>query len=112
MPESLIPKTVLRYQDANGNEPYTQWIDRLRDRQGQRRIRSCIARLEAGHYGDCEPVGKGVYELRMFFGPGYRVYFGEEGDNIILLLCGGDKDSQDRDIERAKSYWKEYCEHG
>jgi putative addiction module killer protein len=112
MPEDIIPKTVLRYRDVNGHEPYTQWIDGLRDRQGQQRIRSRIARLEAGLYGDSKSVGDGVYELRMFFGAGYRVYFGEDHGNIVLLLCGGDKDSQDRDIERAKSYWKEYCNHG
>jgi putative addiction module killer protein len=54
----------------------------------------------------------GLSELRMFFGPGYRVYFGEEGDNIVLLLCGGDKSSQAQDIEAAKAYWKEHLSHG
>lgn len=61
--------------------------------------------------GDCEPVGEGVNELRMFFGPGYRVYIGEEGNNIVVLLCGGDKSTQTKDIETAKLYWKEHTGH-
>jgi putative addiction module killer protein len=63
-------------------------------------------------YGDCEPVGEGVSELRIFLGPGYRVYFGEEGDNIVVLLSGGDKGSQDKDIKAAMDFWKEYKDHG
>lgn len=61
---------------------------------------------------NCEPVGEGVLELRIFFGPGYRVYFGEDEGHIVVLLCGGDKSSQKRDIQTAKDYWKEYKEHG
>jgi putative addiction module killer protein len=66
-----------------------------------------IRKLEQGTYGNCEPVGEGVSELQMFFGPGYRVYFGEHGYKIVILL-GGDKDSQNNDVQRAKDYWKEY----
>lgn len=80
----------------------------MRDVIGRKRILSRVARLEQGNFGDCRPVGDGVSELRMFFGPGYRVYFGEYGNAIVVLLCGGDKDSQDRDIEEAKRYWQEY----
>ena len=69
------------------------------------------SRLEQGNFGDCASVGDGVSELRMFFGPGYRVYFGEHGDVVVILLCGGDKSSQNRDIEQAKTYWKEYLSH-
>ena len=73
----------------------------------RKRIQSRLRRLEAGLYGDCELVGGGVFELRLFFGPGYRVYFGKDGDNIVVLLCGGDKSTQQQDIEAAKIYWKE-----
>jgi putative addiction module killer protein len=67
-----------------------------------------LLRVQEGNYGDVAPIGEGLSELRLFFGPGYRIYFGEEADNIIVILCGGDKSSQDRDIENAKAYWKEY----
>lgn len=112
MGKAIVPKTVLIYEDEQGNEPYTEWFKSLRDVQGRARIEARIRRLEAGLYGDCEPVGEGVSELRMFFGPGYRVYFGEEADNIVILLCGGDKSTQKQDIKTAKGYWKEYQDHG
>jgi len=70
-----------------------------------------LHRVESGHYGNNRSVGSGVRELRFFFGAGYRVYFGEDGDTIVILLCGGEKDSQRRDIQKAKSYWKEYPSH-
>ena len=111
MIEPVKPKTLTVYQDANGNEPFTNWLNSLRDVQGRKRIGTRLRRLEQGNYGDCEPIGEGLSELRMFFGPGYRVYFGEEGDNIVLLLCGGDKSSQKQDIEAAKAYWKEHLSH-
>ena len=97
---------------ANGYEPYTAWLTGLRDIHGQARIRTRLRRLAAGLYGDYASVGQGVKELRMFFGPGYRVYFGEEGKDIVIVLCGGDKSSQDSDIAKAQDYWKEYQSHG
>jgi len=102
------PKRVIVYADANGNEPFTDWLHGLRDIMGRKRILARIARLEQGNYGDCEPLGEGISELRMFFGPRYRVYFGEDVNNIVVLLCGGDKGSQSQDIKEAKAYWKEY----
>ena len=112
MGKAVVPKTVLLYEDEHGNEPFSEWFKSLRDIQGKARIEARIRRLSDGLYGDCEPVGEGVSELRMFFGPGYRVYFGEEGDNIVILLCGGDKRTQKQDIKSAKGYWKEYQDHG
>lgn len=106
------PKTVIVYQDDKGNEPFTDWLNGLRDEKGRRHILKRLGRLEQGLYGDCRSVGEGVSELRIFFGPGYRVYFGEEAGRIIILLCGGDKDSQSRDIQDAKAYWKEFKDHG
>lgn len=101
------------YENEQGNEPYTEWFKSLRDVQGKARIEARIRRLEAaGLYGDCEPVDEGVSELRMFFGQGYRVYFGEEADHRVILLCGGDKSTQKQDIKTAKGYWKEYQDHG
>jgi putative addiction module killer protein len=106
-----IPKQLIVYTDETGCEPFQEWIDGLRDRQGRQRIIKRLQRLQLGNYGDVEPIGEGLSELRMFFGSGYRVYFGESGDNIVILLCGGDKSSQKRDIENAKAYWKEYQSH-
>jgi len=106
------PKTVLVYQDVNGREPFTEWLNGLRDQKGRRAILTRIGRLEQGLYGDCEPVGEGVSELRVFVGPGYRVYFGEEAGYLVILLIGGDKGTQTKDIKLAKAYWKEYKAHG
>jgi putative addiction module killer protein len=82
-------------------EVFSRWIDRLRDLQGRARIQARIERLAAGHEGDSKPVGEGVAELRIDTGPGYRVYFVKRGRKTIVLLAGGDKSSQSRDIEKA-----------
>lgn len=102
---------VIVYALPNGKEPLREWLYGLRDIMGRKRILARVKRLEQGHFGDCEPVGDGIRELRMFFGPGYRVYFGEHGDKVVVLLCGGDKGSQSKDIEQAKAYWEEYLSH-
>lgn len=81
---------------------YSQWIDALQDVKGRARILVRIERLAAGNPGDVKPVGEGVSELRMDFGPGYRVYYKKRGSEIIILLAGGDKGSQEKDIEKAK----------
>ncbi len=112
MVKAAQPKTITIYKDENGNEPFSQWLDGLTDVKGRLRIMKRIDRLESGNSGDCEPVGEGVSELRMFFGPGYRVYFGEKEEAIIILLCGGDKDTQSRDIKTAKEYWRKANSHG
>jgi putative addiction module killer protein len=101
------PKQIVFYADEDGNEPFQTWIDALRA-QGRRRIIKRLLRVQQGNYGDVEPIGEGLSELRLFFGPGYRVYFGEDSGNIVVILCGGDKDSQNSDIEKAKAYWQEY----
>ena len=99
------PKKVIIYQDPSGKESFTNWLKKLRDPSSRRRILSRLHRIENGNYGDNKSVGNGVRELRFFFGAGYRVYFGEDGDTLVILLCGGDKDSQSRDIEKAKNYF-------
>lgn len=87
---------------------FDRWLKTLRDREGQLRIRKRLVRLSNGYFGDCRSVGAGVQELRLFFGPGYRVYFARRGDVVILLLAGGDKDSQANDIARAKTLTEEF----
>ena len=81
---------------------YSKWIDSLKDKQAIYRINARISRLENGNPGDCYPIGEGLSEMRIHFGPGYRVYFKDTGREIIILLCGGDKSTQENDIVRAK----------
>jgi putative addiction module killer protein len=82
---------------------FSDWLAALRDGAAKARIEVRIRRLSLGNPGDVKPVGEGVSELRIAHGPGYRVYFVQRGDVLVVLLCGGDKSSQDRDIERAKA---------
>jgi putative addiction module killer protein len=85
------------------------WIgsENLRDAKGRNVIRTRLNRIQAGNFGNCDPVGDGVQELKIDFGPGYRIYFGEDGD-LVILLFGGDKDTQVRDIQEAKRNWGDY----
>ena len=101
-------KMVIIYRTKAGKEPFTDWLNNLRDPTTRRRILRRLLRLEQGHYGDFKIVGNGISELRLFFGKGYRIYFAEDGNTLVVLLCGGDKSSQRRDIERAYAYWQEY----
>ena len=82
-------------------EVFDDWFSALRDRYGKLRIQARIDRAELGNYGDCAPVGEGVSEMRIHVGPGYRVYFVERGLEIVILLAGGDKSSQAKDIKAA-----------
>ena len=99
---------VFRYQTEEGAEPMTDWLLSLRDKQAQAKIRVRLKRLEAGNFGDCDPVGDGVLELREHLGAGYRVYFGRHGQTVVILLCGGAKKSQATDIKTAKEYWQDW----
>jgi putative addiction module killer protein len=80
---------------------YAAWFEGLRDRQARARITARIRRLSLGNPGDVKPVGRGISEMRIDYGPGYRVYFTRRGEIVVILLCGGDKRTQKRDIERA-----------
>ncbi len=96
---------LFRYQRDDGREPFTEWLDAIRDKVAQARIRVRLRQVEAGNFGDCEPVGEGVTELRVHVGAGYRAYFGRHGKSVVILLCGGDKHSQPADIKKAKALW-------
>jgi putative addiction module killer protein len=98
------------YQTKAGKEPYTQWLKSLKSKQDRLRVLKRVELMRVGHFGDSKPLGDGVYELRFFFGAGYRVYYGLDQGNIVLLLCGGDKSGQNRDIKQAKACWKTYKE--
>lgn len=99
---------IRRYRTAAGDEPFTQWLSDLGDRQAQARILVRLERLEVGNFGDSRFLRDGVSELRIDWGPGYRVYFGRDGKTVVVLLCGGDKRKQNTDIEKAVELWQEY----
>ncbi len=88
------PRQIQRYIDSKGKIPFDEWLNSLRDIPTQAKIDARLKRVAVGNLGDYRSVGGGVYELRINYGPGYRLYFGQVGTTIILLLCGGDKSSQ------------------
>ena len=92
--------------DAKQNEPFQDWLDSL-DSRMRNIIQVRLIRVKNGNFGDCHGVGEGVLEFRIHVSPGYRVYFGQDGDQVILLN-GGTKNTQDGDIKDAKDYWRDY----
>jgi len=88
--------------------PFLEWRESLSDRKVTAALRARLGRIQRGVFGDCKPVGDGVLEFRIDLGPGYRGYFFRSGRQVILLLCGGDKRTQDRDIANARSYRRDY----
>lgn len=104
------PQRVEMFETVEGKCPFKAWLRDLRDQRARQAIRARIARVRLGNFGDSTPVGDGVIELRIHYGPGYRVYLGRDGDALVILLVGGDKSTQERDILTAKDYWKAYQE--
>jgi putative addiction module killer protein len=98
------------YVTLDGVAPFSVWLARLRDRAARARIVKRLFRLRAGLLGDWSPVGKGVYEVREDYGPGYRIYFARNGATVLVLLAGGDKHSQEADIKHAQDYWQDWKE--
>ena len=93
------------FKTKNGRRPFNEWYKEL-DKDTKKRVISRISRVKAGYFGDFKNLGDGVFELKLDFGSGYRIYFGMRGKNLIILLCAGNKGSQKRDIEKAKEYWR------
>lgn len=96
------------YVSQQGEDLFVQWLEGLRDRHAQARIAVRLVRLENGNFGDCRSVGEGVWELKIDWGPGYRVYYAIEDKRVVLLCEGGDKRTQPADIGRAIDRWKEW----
>ena len=99
--------SVLEYLDRTGSSPFAAWFQRL-DAAAAARVTTALRRLELGNFSNVKGVGGGVFEYRIDFGPGYRVYFGKDGDAVVILLCGGTKKRQDRDIAMARERWVDY----
>ena len=102
------PKTLREYVTPDGQNHFAGWFNALRDIRAKASILARLARIREGNVGDCKTVGGGVQEMRIDFGPGYRVYFGQNGDTLVILLSGGDKSGQARDIETARNLWAAY----
>lgn len=98
---SVQPREIRRYITANGNILFAEWLDSLQDRKTKAKIKERLKRVSLGNLGDYKSVGEGVFELRIDYGSGFRLYFGQIGSTIILLLCGGDKSSQNRDLKKS-----------
>ena len=101
---------IQHYLTTNGQDLYQNWLDSLRDRSAQARITMRVNRVAAGAFGDCRHVGDGVWELKINHGPGYRVYYAQAGKSLVLLLLGGDKRTQQADIDKAIDCWQDYQE--
>ncbi len=106
----IRPREILHYTTPSGRNPYRQWYTRIKDRRVQIAVSNRIARLRVGNFGDYKRLSSGVYELRIHYGPGYRVYFGLFQNDIVVLLSGGTKGTQQRDIEKAQDYWNDFLE--
>jgi putative addiction module killer protein len=99
-----------RYQTRTGRDVFGEWLAGLKDNRTRAKIIVRIDRLQAGNFGDCKSLRGGLFELRIDWGPGYRVYYTMTGRTCVLLLCGGDKRKQSTDIKRAAEYLKDYLE--
>ena len=101
-------REIFHYQTVTGKDHFSEWFEGLTDLKVMNRIEARLDRLKAGNFGDVKLVATGVWELRFHFGPGYRVYFGLDGNVLVILLCGGDKSTQGSDIRCAREYWRDY----
>jgi putative addiction module killer protein len=105
---NLVERTIVIYETGDGESPFLNWLNGLKDIKARATIRARLDRVRLGNLGDSKSIGDGVHELRITFGPGYRIYFGQDGLILVVLLCGGDKGPQKRDITKAKTLWREY----
>jgi len=96
------------YRTREGKVPFEDWYYSLKDSRVKDIVQARIAKVRAGNFGDCKWVDEGVHEFRIHYGPGYRIYFGQLGRKVVVLLCGGDKRSQAADIGKAIHYWQDF----
>lgn len=103
-----VPREIFFFERKDGTTPARDWLDRIEGQPAYDRIMARLDRLEEGNFGEHRPVGEGVSELVIHFGPGYRVYYGLDGADIVILLVVGSKATQQKDIGTAKEYWRQY----
>jgi putative addiction module killer protein len=104
------PRELRIYTTSQGEEPFEDWLNALQERETRAKIRKRLDRISLGNLGDYRSVGDGVFEFKIDFGPGYRLYFSVVDVVTILLLCGGDKSSQKLDIQKAKQFWFDFSQ--
>jgi putative addiction module killer protein len=102
------PRSIKKYVTESGRCPFDEWLGALHDKRTQAIVTNRLLRIAQGNMGLCRSVGANLQELKIDFGAGLRVYFAEDGDAIVVLLCGGDKSTQSKDIEKAHEYWVDY----
>ncbi len=105
-------REVRVFQKSNGRAPFAEWLKDLKDGKARQIIKSRIDRIEQGNFGDFKFIGLGIFETKIHFGPGYRIYFGFDGPVLIIILCAGNKKSQKDDIRTAQNYWADYNGRG
>jgi putative addiction module killer protein len=98
---------VREYLDRSGRSPFAAWSDRL-NREAAAKVAAALARIQQGNFSNSKGIGAGTYEYRIDFGPGYRIYFGKDGDKLVILVGGGTKNRQQEDIRIALSRWQDY----
>ena len=98
---------VREYNDQQGRSPYAEWFNELNPRTAAK-VTTALTRLALGNFSNVKGVGSGVFECKIDFGPGYRVYFGKDGERLVILLGGGTKKRQQKDIEKALAHWRDY----
>jgi putative addiction module killer protein len=96
------------FKTADGKEPFTKWLEGIKSIKAKSRVLVAMQRMQTGLISDTKPVGEGVQEIRIHIESGYRIYFGYDGTELIILLAGSTKKNQSREIEKAKDYWKQY----
>jgi putative addiction module killer protein len=107
-----VEREIRLYRSSTGKVPFSEWFESIRDLRTAQTLDARLGRVRLGNLGDCKSLGGGVFELRIDFGPGFRIYFGQEGPELVIVLCGGDKSTQQRDIQNAKKYWADYKSKG
>jgi putative addiction module killer protein len=107
LPLSIVE--VREYLDLRGRSPIAAWSDRL-NKEAAAKVAAALARMQQGNFSKAKIVGSGVYEYRVDFGPGYRIYFGKDGDLVVILVGGGTKKRQQEDIKTARAWWRDYKE--
>lgn len=104
----VVKKEIRHYQTIDGKVPYQEWFNSLKNQKAKAIIEKRLDRVEEGNLGEWNSVGHGVYEMKIHYGSGYRIYFGQDGPILIILLCGGDKRTQAKDIRLAIDCWQDY----